>query len=64
MRDWTRNNESGDQGRQMDFKYLLEEETSVFADSWIYRMMQREALGVSVAFWLQQLGRWCPIVKR
>lgn len=26
MRNLTRNSESGDQGRQMDFKYILEEE--------------------------------------
>lgn len=64
MRNGTRNSKSGNQGRQMDFKYISEEEVSVFAYSWMYGVMQKEALEVFAAFCLEQLGRWCPMVSK
>lgn len=39
MGNWTKSSETGDQGRQMDFKYILEE-AAVYANSWICKMMR------------------------
>lgn len=42
MGNWTKGSESGDRGRQMDFKYILEK-VSVYTNRWICKMTQREA---------------------